>query len=77
MKENLGNFENVAPVVLAQTVCVLFHFPCLQKMSYKIYCFRNAYFTTKPPLSPSLLNVNILKIEVYGYSNKKKNGLVN
>jgi len=42
------------------------------KMSYEIYCSRSAYFTSELPLSPSLFNVNILKIRVYGYSNKKK-----
>jgi len=34
------------------------------KMSYKIYCSRSAYFTSELPLSPSLLNVNILKIMI-------------
>ena len=42
------------------------------KMSYEIYCSRNAYFTKEPPLSPSVFNVNILKIKVHGYSNKKQ-----
>jgi len=42
------------------------------KMSYQIYYSRSAYFTTELPLSPSLFNVNILKIKVYGYSHKKK-----
>jgi len=42
-------------------------------MSYQIYCSRSTYFTTELPLSPSLFNANIIKIKVYGYSNKKKN----
>jgi len=42
------------------------------KMSDQIHCSCDAYFTKEQPLSPSLSNVNILKIKVYGYSNKKK-----
>jgi len=42
------------------------------KTSYEIYCSRTAYFTSELPSSPSLFNVNNLKIKVYGYSNKKK-----
>jgi len=41
------------------------------KTSYQVYYSRSAYFTSELPLSPSLFNVNILKIKVYGYSNRK------
>jgi len=38
---------------------------------FRNLCSLSAYFTLEPPSSPNSFNVNILKIKVHEYSNKK------